>query len=50
MRLSDCDILTQEQSNYASYKNVVRNLDDDKIIDNLKNDQLFDSNMLNMMT
>ena len=32
------------------YKDVVKNSDDDKVADDLKNDQLFDSDILNMMT
>ena len=31
------------------YKNVVRNFNNDKATDDLKNNQFFDSNMLNMM-
>ena len=38
MRLSDFDMLTQEQLNYASYKNVIENSDNDKAADDLKND------------
>ena len=48
-RLSDCDMLTQEQLNYVLYKDVAENSDDDKAANDLKNDQLFDLNMLNMM-
>ena len=38
MKLSDFSMSTQEQSNYVSYKNVVRNSDDDKAVNDLKND------------
>ena len=37
MRLSNSDMLTQEQLNYMLYKNVIRNSDDDKAADDLKN-------------
>ena len=38
MKLSDFSMSTQEQSNYVLYKNVVRNSDDDKAVNDLKND------------
>ena len=48
-KLSDSDMLTQEQLNYASYKNVVRNSDNDKTVNDLKNNQFFDSDISDMM-
>ena len=48
-RLSNCNMSTQEQLNYASYKDVVRNSDNDKTINDLKNNWLFDSNMSDTM-
>ena len=35
--LLNSDMLTQEQLNYVSYKDVVRNSDNDKAINDLKN-------------
>ena len=35
--LLNSDMLTQKQLNYVSYKDVVRNSDNDKAINNLKN-------------
>ena len=49
MKLSDFNILTQEQLNYILYKDVVRNSDNDKAADNLKNNQLFNSNISDMI-
>ena len=36
--LLNCDMSTQEQLNYVLYKNVIRNSDDDKAVNDLKND------------
>ena len=38
MKLLNFSMLTQKQLNYASYKNVAENSDDDKAANDLKND------------
>ena len=43
--LSDSGMPTQEQPNYAPYKDVAGNPDDDKAADDPKNDRLFDPDM-----
>src|SRR2546421_3557365 len=47
--LSDYGMPRQEQPNYAPYKDVAGNSDDDKAADDSKNDRLFDPDMSDMV-